>query len=142
MHLNSKRELEVWTFPSQATLTFRKCETLDEEIATKQASIWYKEIIMGASIRDDFGLTDVTLPEFLEGLGQSIDDTRAYADYLFHVALMVRLVTAAKGWKLDKIPIDKSRKLFAHILRDPQTKTEWQKRAYGPLHKVKLAGNV
>ena len=142
MELSTKRGQEVWTFPSKATLTFRKCETLDEEIAAKQASIWYKDILTGAAIREDFGLSETSFPEFLEKIGKSIDDTRAYADYLFHVALMDRLVSAAKGWRLDKKPINMSRKLYAHILRDPQIKAEWQKRAYGPLHKVKLAGNV
>lgn len=142
MKLQSKRRQEVWKFPSGATLTFRKCESLDEEIAVKQASIWYKEILTGAAIREDFGLIEESFPEFLDKIGKSVDDSRAYGDYLFHIALMLRLTSSAKDWELDGTAIDKSRKLFAHILRDPKNKAEWEKRAYGPIHQVKLAGNV
>jgi len=142
MKLTTKRPTQTWTFDEGETLTFRLCESLDENLAQDLAAKWYKELLTGQSVQADFGLSETGLGEFLEEIGDSVDDTRSYADYLFNVALMMRLVSEAKNWTLDDKPIEKGRRLFAHILRDPNIKRDWTQRAYGPLHKAKLAGNA
>lgn len=142
MKLQSKRALQTWTFDEGETLTFRLCESLDENLAQELAAKWYKELLTGQSVQADFGLSETGLSEFLEEIGDGVDDTRSYADYLFNVALMMRLVSSAENWTLDGNPIEKTRRLFAHILRDPKIKTDWTKRAYGPLHQAKLSGNA
>jgi len=142
MDLSTKRVDEVWKFPSGASLTFRKCESLDEDIASTIAVNYYKDITTGTQLRDDFALTDDGMDALFEKIGSGVDDTRAWSDYLFCVALMERLVSKAEGFTINGEAAPKSRKLFATILRDPAFKADWKNRAYKPLQRKQLAGNV